>query len=146
LKQAQKRPRRWQRCLRFRSRRRGTAVVDTCRGILVVSEDGKKYDLPGGAAKEGESRREAALRELEEETGLKADKCAWLFEYNGRIQRSVKGGFFKDNHKVYLMKVTGAAEPKNEIKHIAYTKDSKVTLSYAANQIIKKYSEAEIKC
>ncbi len=44
------------------------------------------------------------------------------------------------------MKVTGAAEPKNEIKHIAYTKDSKVTLSYAANQIIKKYSEAEIKC
>ncbi len=129
----------------FRKRKRGTAIVDTSKGILVVSENGKTFLLPGGAAKDGENRRDAAIRELEEETGLKATECSYLFGYSGRIQRDIKGGFFKDAHKVYLMKVSGAAEPKNEIKHVAYTKDANIKLSYTTNRIIKKYFEGGAK-
>ncbi len=112
---------------------------------MVVSEDGKKYHLPGGAAKGEEKWENAALRELEEETGLKAQECAYLFDCSGRIQRDIKGGFFKDAHKVYLMKASGAAEPKNEIKYVAYTKDANVNLSHTTKRIIKKYYEGGVK-
>ncbi len=98
--------------------------------------------MPGGAAKNRETRKDAAVRELEEETCLKTVECSWLFECKGRIQRDIKGGFFQDHHKVYLIKVNGVAEPKNEIKHVTYyTKGSQVNLSYAARQIINKYSK-----
>jgi 8-oxo-dGTP diphosphatase len=141
LKKTQKKKPRWLPLLRFRKRRRGTAIVDTPQGILLVSEDGKKYDLPGGAAKKSESRRDAALRELKEETDLIADECSWLFECSGRIQRDIRGGWFIDKHKAYLMKVSGVAEPKNEINFIAYSNQSNVNLSYAAKKIIKKYHQ-----
>jgi 8-oxo-dGTP diphosphatase len=51
-------------------RRRGTAIVETKKGILVVSGHGKVFMLPGGAANHKESRLQAAIRELQEETGL----------------------------------------------------------------------------
>jgi 8-oxo-dGTP diphosphatase len=144
LKEAQKK-RNWRRYLRFRKRRRGTAIIDTFRGILVVSEKGKTYNLPGGAAKDGESRRDAALRELEEETGLKADECSYLFECNGHLQRDKRGGFFRDVHKVFLMRTSGTAKPKNEINYLAYTKDDPVNLSSTTKRIIKKYYKAGVK-
>ena len=143
VKETQKKPR-WRRYLRIRKRRRGTAIVDTSQGILIVSENGKIFYLPGGAAKDGESWKDAALRELEEETGLNAEECSYLFECSGRIHRDVKGGFFKDAHKVYLMKASGIAQPQNEIKHVAYTKDSNVNLSYTTKRIIEKYLEQKV--
>ncbi len=143
LKETQKKPR-WRRYLRFRKRRRGTVIVDTSKGILVVSEDGKTYNLPGGAAKDGESWRDAAIRELEEETGLKADEYSYLFACTSRIHRDIKGGFFQDAHKVYVMKASGVAEPKNEVKHVAYTNDSNVNLSGTTKRIIEKYLEGRV--
>ncbi len=143
FKEMQKKPL-WRRYLRFRKRRRGTAVVDTSKGILVVSEDGKTYHLPGGAAKNGESRKDAAIRELEEETGLKATEYSYLFDCTSRIHRDIKGGFYQDTHKVYLTKASGVAEPKNEIKHVAYTTDSNVNLSGTTKKIIAKYLEGRV--
>ena len=55
-----------------RRRRRGTVIVDTPKGILVVNEGESTYYLPGGGARIGESGRNAAIRELLEETGLRA--------------------------------------------------------------------------
>jgi 8-oxo-dGTP pyrophosphatase MutT (NUDIX family) len=106
-----------------------------------VSENGKKYDLPGGAAKGEESRRDAALRELEEETGLKGEECTYLFDFTGRIQRNIKGGFFKDAHEVFLIKTSGTEKPQNEIQHITYTSDPNVNLSFNTRRIIEKYAK-----
>ncbi|MGB9778812.1 MAG: NUDIX hydrolase [Candidatus Bathyarchaeales archaeon] len=41
------------------------------------------YDIPGGAIEDGETPQEAALRELEEETGYTAEKLEWI----GRFSR-----------------------------------------------------------
>lgn len=64
-------------------RRRGTTIVETPNGILVVSLDSSNFTLPGGGALRDESRREAAIRELMEETGMKAVDLTSLFEFMG---------------------------------------------------------------
>jgi 8-oxo-dGTP diphosphatase len=56
----------------IKRRRRGTAIVETPIGILVVAGRRKLYILPGGGANIGESRTKAAVRELKEETGITA--------------------------------------------------------------------------
>jgi hypothetical protein len=45
---------------------------------------------------------------------------------------------------VYLTKASGVAEPKNEIKHVAYTTDSNVNLSGTTKKIIAKYLEGRV--
>lgn len=50
--------------------RRGTAIVDTPKGILVVSHNNKTYGLPGGGVELGENQKQATIRELKEETAL----------------------------------------------------------------------------
>lgn len=110
-------------------RRRGTAIVETPDGILVVSRDNRTFYLPGGGAERGESRREAAVRELREETGLWAVDCLFLFEYPS----------FINDHKVFLMKTAGVAEPGNEIKHIDFFDGSNLKVSNTTWEIIELY-------
>jgi hypothetical protein len=62
------------------SRRRGTAIVDTKQGILVTAGRNKVFLLPGGGANQNESRTQAALRELREETGLKTIHVKFLLD------------------------------------------------------------------
>jgi 8-oxo-dGTP pyrophosphatase MutT (NUDIX family) len=109
-----------------------------------VSEDGKTYDLPGGAAKDCESRKEATIREVQEETGLTTKECQYLFDCSDSIQRDIKGGFFRNSHKVFLIKPSGTAQPRNEINHIAYTTDCNVNLSSATKKIINKYYKGSV--
>jgi len=40
------------------------------------------YDLPAGGIKEGETPEQAALRELEEETGYTTEKLKWIGRFN----------------------------------------------------------------
>lgn len=122
-------------------RRRGTAIVDSSHGVLVVSENGKLFSLPGGGASRRESREEAAKRELREETGLVAEKCTFLFRFVGRIHKDYKGGYYRDYHKVFLVTTNGTPAPCREIRHIAYFDGSNVKVSPTSRRIIEKYGQ-----
>ena len=56
----------------------GMIVMDGC-SILLIERNGK-WDLPKGKREEGESYRQTALRELEEETGIRENEVQVLCE------------------------------------------------------------------
>lgn len=124
-------------------RRRGTALVDTPNGVLLVSQNGRRFILPGGGARRGETREGAAIRELEEETGLKAVDSTFLFEHVGPIHRSYGGGYYRDYHKVFLITSAGVAKPRKEIKALAYSGTADISLSTATKDIIEKYQKVK---
>ncbi len=128
-----------------RRRRRGAAIVDTPEGILLVSGRRKLFILPGGGANRGESRRKAAMRELHEETGLIPISSHYLFKYIGTVHKAHEGGHFQDHNKVFLVKTTGDARPKHEVKHIAYYKEgSSIRISGTTKRIIERYYQLKM--
>jgi len=127
--------------IKLYNRRRGTAIVVTDEGILVVGGRRNLYMLPGGAANKHESRRKAAIRELQEETGLKVLESTYLFSYKGGPHRDCKGrGHFRDCHKVFLIKAEGAPKPQKEVKRVAFfNKDSNLRLSHSTREMIEMF-------
>jgi 8-oxo-dGTP pyrophosphatase MutT (NUDIX family) len=116
----------------YMSRRRGTAIVETSKGILLTAMSEGTFLLPGGGANKGESRFRAAIRELEEETGLIANFAQILFTYESK----------SNNHTVVLIKAKGTPKPKQEVKYIDYYVPNKIIkTSRATIEIIKKYYE-----
>lgn len=127
-------------------RRRGTAIVENPKGILVVSESGRTYSLVGGNARRRESRRRAVIRELREETGLEAIGCTYLFEYiSTGTHKDYKGGYFRTAHKVFLMETIGVAKPRGEIRYVSYFNGCGLKLFDSTREIIKKYYEMKKK-
>lgn len=125
---------------RVKKRRRGTAIVETEEGILVTAGRSKIFLLPGGGANKHETRIEAAMRELREETGLKPYYAKYLFRHVGRVHKSHGHGYFQDHHTVCLVKAKGVPSPRHEIKHIAYYKPgSGVRISGVTREIIERY-------
>ncbi len=106
-----------------------------------MSENGKRFSLPGGGALRHETRENAAIRELEEETGLKATDSSFLFEHVGPIHRSYGGGYYRDNHKVFLIVSAGVAKPRKEIRSLAYSSTPGVQLTTATRDILEKYQK-----
>lgn len=124
----------------IKKRRRGTAIVETDKGILVASGKRKIFLLPGGGANKNETRLQAAVRELEEETGLHAHSVKYLFSYKGKPHKSHSDGYFQDHHKVFLIKAMGTPKPRCEIKYVAFWKpNSKIQISAVTKEIIEKY-------
>jgi 8-oxo-dGTP diphosphatase len=118
-------------------RRRGTAIVETEEGILVAAGRSGVYLLPGGGAGKHESRMQAAVRELREETGLEAYSTTFLFRFEAKP--SFKHGF-QDFHTVCLIKARGRARPRHEIRSIAYYDGSpSIRLSHSTQEIIRRY-------
>jgi 8-oxo-dGTP diphosphatase len=117
-------------------RRRGTAIIDTPKGILVVAGRKELYILPGGGAEHNESREEAVAREVMEETGLKVVSSKYLFEHNDAPERRIQ-----NLHKVFLLGVAGRVKPDgHEVRHIGYWKPgSDVPISNTTKLLIQKY-------
>jgi 8-oxo-dGTP pyrophosphatase MutT (NUDIX family) len=121
-------------------RRRGAAIVETKKGILVVAWEKGDFMIPGGGAHFWETRRMAAKRELEEETGLKVKSSKFLFKYIGPEHKNKKGKLQRNNAKVFLMNVEGNPKALNEIKRIGYWKPgSKIKLMKGAQMALDIY-------
>jgi 8-oxo-dGTP diphosphatase len=113
-------------------RRRGTAILETDKGILLTAMSRGTFLLPGGGANKGESRFRAAIRELEEETGLMANYAKIIFRHESHSHE----------HTVVLVKAKGTPKPKQEVKYIDYYKPEKnIKISKGTKDIIKKYYE-----
>jgi len=126
----------------LRTRRRGTAIVENKDGgILVVAGRHKVFLLPGGTANHGETRHKAAIRELKEETELKAYYSKVLFRHNSdKIHKAHGCYYFKDAHTVVLIKATGHVKPRSDAKYAEwYYPESDIRLSTATKDIIDRY-------
>ncbi|USN53122.1 MAG: NUDIX hydrolase [Candidatus Nomurabacteria bacterium] len=75
-------------------------AVDKKKNVYLIEEyrigiQKTALRLPGGKVEQGETPRHAALRELYEETGIKAKKLSLLYDYHG-------GGSWKWDRFLYL--------------------------------------------
>jgi 8-oxo-dGTP diphosphatase len=124
-------------------RRKGVAIVDTPKGILVVAGRSKKFMLPGGGAEKWESRKKAAIRELKEETDLKTKSIKYLFSYTGGKWHT-RGRSIRNLAKVFLIKAEGTPKPKHEIKSVAFWKPgSKIHITGGTKEVIGRYLKKE---
>lgn len=113
-------------------KRRGTAILETDKGILLTAMSRGTFLLPGGGANKGESRFRAAIRELEEETGLIANYAEIIFRHESH----------RHEHTVVLVRAKGTPKPKQEVRYIDYYKpDKDIKISKGTKDIIKKYYE-----
>jgi len=128
-----------------RYRRRGTAIVETERGILLTAgRPGRPFILPGGGAKRGESRFMAALRELTEETGLLPYSAEIIFTHKGKVRPTMSGRHkFQDHHTVCIVKASGVPKPGGgDAKRIGYYYHGcNVWISTTTKEIIERYYE-----
>ncbi|QEN07336.1 NUDIX domain-containing protein [Oceanispirochaeta crateris] len=98
---------------KVRIRRKGVALVETEKGILLVLDKGKKYySLPGGEAHPKETRKDACKRELEEETGMIAHSARYFDAYLGPVWNNKP---IRNDTKVFVVEATGHPQPKSEI-------------------------------
>jgi 8-oxo-dGTP diphosphatase len=116
-------------------RRRGTAIVETGNGILLTAGFTKTFILPGGGASKKESRMQAAIRELKEETGLEPYFAMILFRHESKFNA----------HSVYYIKANGNPHPRNEVKYISYHNNDKIRISKSTKEIIKKFLDYKTK-
>jgi 8-oxo-dGTP diphosphatase len=124
---------------KVRKRLKGTAIVDTEAGILLVSTNGDRFSLPGGGAEKQETGEAAAIRELKEETGLKAISAVYLFSHIGGVRKR-SFGLARNHHRVFLIQAKGQPRPEQEIQDIRYYQPGdQINLSSSARTIIEKY-------
>jgi 8-oxo-dGTP pyrophosphatase MutT (NUDIX family) len=92
----------------------GMAVFDDeGRLLLARHAEGNRWTTPGGAIEPGESPREAAIRELLEETGLHGDECELFGAYGGPEFEII----YRDGNRVaYVSIMYGCRQVRGELR------------------------------
>ena len=124
----------------------GGIVENENKEILLIFRRGK-WDLPKGKLDEGETIEECAVREVEEETGLRSIQQGELIEVTLHNYLE-KGTEIEKETYWYAMKVEGeqnlVAQTEEDIEDIKWVKESELPV-YLANtynniiDIIEKY-------
>ena len=124
----------------------GGIVENENKEILLIFRRGK-WDLPKGKLDEGETIEECAVREVEEETGLRSIQQGELIEVTLHNYLE-KGTEIEKETYWYAMKVEGeqnlVAQTEEDIEDIKWVKESELPL-YLSNtynniiDIIEKY-------
>ena len=113
-------------------KRRGTIIFENENGILLArTGSDERLMLPGGHANHNEPRIMAAIRELHEETKLRAFDVKFLFDFESNH-------YF---HKVFLIKAHGEPMPSREISSVDYYHPEKTSIYNSSIDIIQKYLE-----
>lgn len=112
-------------------RPRGSAIVETPQGIVLVAGESGVFLLPGGGVEGAESYAEATLRELREETALHAESALYLFDHESSASL----------HKVFYVVASGRPQLCNETRFIAYfTEDADIAMSEGTRAILQRFA------
>lgn len=118
---------------------RATVICKRDGRILYVRKPKAKWALPGGKIEAGESPKQAAVRELSEETGLEGLELIYLAEYEKD----------KVTHYIFMAMLSSSAKPspQNEIAECKWSpiKDvSDLNASSATKSIVKSFAKQAI--
>ena len=121
-------------------------VTDTDRTRIMIQKDDSillvsgwlsdgRWQLPGGGVKRRENFAKAALREMEEEVGIKT--ALSNLKYLG--ERQIKDNGLRYICHYFLLKELGSINPKagHEIKQFKFEKISKINNNTHASEVIE---------
>jgi 8-oxo-dGTP pyrophosphatase MutT (NUDIX family) len=111
-------------------RNRATAIVEYPDGILLTLMRFMAASLPGGGVKPGESDEAAVIRELYEETRLRAVHTVFLFRHTS----------LANDHAVFWVLAEGQPQPSEEVDQLAYYRPgAAIKLSPETERLLKQF-------